>query len=153
MQMKLPFYPTSTKLINPTLGFFEMNGIVQYLHIGEPIYCHRKDDLASYRYICGNLIFNKLCTISELARALGVNKRNIERYAKSVQENGTSHFFHKEDRRGQCHKMTPDIVEKAQAFLDLGHSQQKTANELSVSESSIRYHFRKGNLKKKPDSV
>ncbi len=150
MQMQLPFFPASTKLVNPTLGFYESEGLVQYLHLGSPIFCHQKDDLSSYRYVCGNLIYNKLCTVSELSRALGVNKRNIERYAQSVRENGPGHFFQKEDRRGQCHKMTPEILEKAQGLLNSGMSQLKTGRELGVSESSIRYHLRKGTLKKKP---
>lgn len=150
MQMQMPFYPSSTKLINPTLGFYESNGLVQYLHLGSPIFCHKKDDVSTYRFICGSLVYNGLCTISELAKALGVKKRNIERYAQAIRENGTSHFFQKEDRRGQCHKMTPDIVDKAQDLLDSGISQLKTAKELGVSESSIRYHLGKGTLKKKP---
>lgn len=150
MQMQLPFFPASTKLINPTLGFYESEGLVQYLHLGSPIFCHQKDDLSSYRYVCGNLVYNRLCTISELARALGVKKRNIERYAQSVREHGPGYYFQKEDHRGQCHKMTPDVVNKAQQLLDLGRSYSKTARELGVSESSIRYHLVKGTLKKKP---
>jgi len=150
MQIQLPFFPASTKLINPTLGFYESDGLVQYIHIGSPIFCHKKDDLSSYRYICGNLIHNRLCTITELSRALGVNRRNIERYAQSVRDKGPDYFFQKEDHRGQCHKMTPETVEKAQALLDSGISQLKTARQLGVSESAIRYHLKKGSLKKKP---
>ena len=40
----MPFFPTETKLINNTLGFFEKEGIVYYLHNGLPIYCHNRDD-------------------------------------------------------------------------------------------------------------
>lgn len=110
-----------------------------------------KEMYQSYRYICGNLVFNGLCTAAELARALGVNKRNIERYAKSIRDNGTDDFFHKKDRRGQCHKMTSEVLEKAQKSLDSGKSQLATAKELGISESSIRYHLRNGTFKKKKD--
>lgn len=47
MQTQLPFYPVSTKLINATLGFREQDGFVYYLHNGNPIFCHGKDDLSS----------------------------------------------------------------------------------------------------------
>lgn len=149
MQMQMPFFPSSTKLVNANLGFYESDDFVYYLHNGSPIYCHHKESVSSYRYICGNLVFNRLCTAAELARALGVNKRNIERYARAIKDNGTDHYFHKEDRRGQCHKMTSEVLEKAQKLLDSGKSQLKTAKELGISESSIRYHLRKGTLKKK----
>jgi hypothetical protein len=154
MQMQLPFFPSSTKLVNANLGFYELDDFVYYLHNGSPIYCHHKDQVSSYRYICGNLVFNRLCTAAELSRALGVHRRNIERYAKAIRDNGTDDYFHKKDRRGQCHKMTSEVLEKAQKSLDSGESQLKTAKELGISESSIRYHLRKGTLKKKdsPDS-
>ena len=149
MQMQMPFFPSLTKLVNANLGFYELDDFVYYLHNGSPIYCHHKESVSSYRYICGNLVFNRLCSAAELARALGVNKRNIERYARAIKDNGTDHYFHKKDRRGQCHKMTSDVLEKAQQLLDSGKSQLKTAKELGISESSIRYHLRKGTLKKK----
>jgi len=38
---------------------------------------------------------------------------------------------------------------QAQHLLDDGISQLKTAKILGVSESSIRYHLKNGNLKKK----
>lgn len=150
MQMQLPLFPPSTKLINPTLGFYENEGFVYYLHNGSPIFCHKQEDILAYRYICGNLVFNKLCTAVDLAKALGVNKRNIERYTVAIREHGIGHYLNKKDGRGQCHKMTPDILEKAQELIDSGKSQLKTAHTLGVSESSIRNHIKKGNLKKKP---
>jgi biotin operon repressor len=149
MQMQFPFFPASTKLINPTLGFYENEGLVYYLHNGSPIFCHKKEDITAYRYICGNLVFNKLCTAVDLAKALGVNRRNIERYAASIRENGPGHYLNKKDRRGQCHTMTPEILKEAQELLDAGKSQLKIAQTLGVSESSIRGHITKGNLKKK----
>jgi DNA-binding CsgD family transcriptional regulator len=45
--------------------------------------------------------------------------------------------------------MTPEILKEAQELLDAGKSQLKTAQTLGVSESSIRGHITKGNLKKK----
>jgi hypothetical protein len=88
MQSQLPFFPDSTRLINPTWGIFENDGFVYYLHNGNPIYCHSKDDLKAYRFISGNLVVNQLCTITELSECLGVNRKNIERYAKDFREKG-----------------------------------------------------------------
>ena len=45
--------------------------------------------------------------------------------------------------------MTPDKFKEAQEYLDSNYSQLKTANNIGVSESAIRYHIKKGTLKKK----
>ena len=93
MQLQLPFFPEHTRYINSTLGLFEKEGYVYYLHNGSPIYCHLKEDRNSYRFIVGNLICNKLCTISEFHESIGEARKNIERYAKTFREKGTEHFL------------------------------------------------------------
>ena len=65
------------QLINSSVGFFEKDSFVYYLHNGSPIYCHDKNDLNSYRFIVANLITTNLCTATELSRALGVSNRNM----------------------------------------------------------------------------
>ncbi len=87
-----------------------------------------------------------------MAKDLGVNRLNIELYAMAIRENGPGYYLNKKDRRGQCHKMLPEVLVKAQELLDSGLSQLKTAKTLGVSESSIRGHIKKGNLKKSPNS-
>ena len=88
MQMQLPIFPSSTKLVNSNVGVFEKDDFVYYLHNGSPIFCHDKNDLNSYRYILANMVLSRLCTPMELSRALGVNNRNIQRYAKTLREKG-----------------------------------------------------------------
>jgi hypothetical protein len=51
MQMQMPFFPSTTKLVNANLGFYELDDFVYYLHNGSPIYCHPKESVSSYRYI------------------------------------------------------------------------------------------------------
>jgi hypothetical protein len=58
-------------------------------------------------------------------------------------------FFNQTDHRGECYKMTEDVLVKAQQLLDSDNSQLKTAKILGLSESCIRYHLRAGTLKKK----
>jgi transposase len=54
------------------------------------------------------MVFNGLCTISELSAALGEGRKNIERYVKAYREKGIGHFFNRKERRGQCYKMTEE---------------------------------------------
>ena len=149
MQTQLPFFPDSTVLINDCLGFRCQDGFVYYLHNGSPIYCHGEGDKNSRRFILGNLVVHELCTITELAEALGEGRKNIERYAKTLREKGAAHFYARKETRGGCHKMTDELVRMVQSRLDEGWSQYRTAKEYGISEAAIRYHLKNGRLKKK----
>ncbi len=149
MQMQLPIFPGSTTLINPSVGFFEKDDFVYYLHNGSPIYCHEKNDLNSYRYITANMVETKLCTPSEMAKALGVSSRNIQRYAKTLREKGPDWFFNREEKRGDAHKLTKEMLDDAQSMIDKFYSVVDVARLLGVTEGALRYHIKKGNIKKK----
>lgn len=148
MQMQLPIFPADTRLVNATLGIRCEDDMVYYLHNGSPIFCHAQSNINHYRFICGNLVASNLCRASELADTLGVNRRAIERYAKKHRENGTDVYFNKGDRRGQCFKMTPEMLSKAQVLLDQSLSQEEISRQLHISSSCIRDHIKKGTLKK-----
>ena len=153
MQMQLPIFPSSTKLFSATWGIFQKDDSVYYLHNGSPVYTHHKDDINTYRYITATLIVNNSCSARELSSVLGVSVRNFERYAKRLRAAGADAFFNPIDNRGRCHKMTPEKLSEAQKYLDLGYSQQKTGKQINVNEATIRYHLRKGSLKKKDNSA
>ena len=146
--MQLPLFPETTKLINSSVGFFKKEEFVFYLHNGSPIFCHHEDSLNNYRYILANLVVSKLCHPCEISKALGINQRNVERYAQKLREHGMESFFNQQDHRGECYKMTEPMLIQAQQLLDSENSQLKTANILGVSESCIRYHLRSGSIKK-----
>lgn len=149
MQYQLPIFPETTKLVNASVGIYIKEDFVFYLHNGSPLFCHAKDDRDSYRYILANLVVNGLCNATELGHAIGVNVRNVQRYAILLRKHGIGYFFNREDNRGQCHKFTTDVKEQAQSMLDNGDSKLHVAQTLGISESAIRYHMRKGNILKK----
>lgn len=151
--MQLPIFPQSTKLLSDTWGVFEKNNFVYYLHNGSPVHIHEKNDLNTYRYVTATLIVNHLCSGTRLEKVFGVARINFYRYAKRLREEGPDSFFKTKDRRGQCHKMTPERIKQAQEYLDAGFSQLKTAGKINVNETSIRYHLKKGTLKKKPKNL
>jgi biotin operon repressor len=149
MQQILPIFPDATRMVNYQVGFKQIDDFVHYFVNGMPVYCHEKDDKNGYRFVLATLINNKFCSIKELSEALGVPRKNIERYAKALREKGMAYFFNRKETRGQCHKFTSEKVKDAQALLDAGYSQQGTAKRIGVSESAIRYHIKSGLLKKK----
>jgi len=149
MQMQLPIFPSTTKLINPSVGIFEKDDLVYYLHNGSPIHCHDKNDLNSYRYITAELVVSGLCRPSEIAKAVGVSNRNIQRYAKALNEKGANWFFNREENRGRAHKLTDGVLKDAQQMIDDFYSVGDVARLLRVTEGALRYHIKKGNIKKK----
>ena len=149
MQTQMPLFPETTKLINACTGILVKDGTVFYLHNGEPISCHPKKDMNTFRYVMATLIETGLCKAGELSNTLGVPHRNINRYAKQYREKGAKSFFNKTERRGDCYKLTDEKKQKAQELLNADVSNVSVAKQLSVSECAIRYHIKRGNLKKK----
>ncbi len=149
MQMQLPIFPSSTKLINSSVGIFEKEDIVYYLHNGSPIHCHDRNDLNSYRYITAELVVSGLCRPIEIAKTLGVSNRNIQRYAKALREKGANWFFNREENRGRAHKVTDEVLTDAQQMINDFYSVADVARLLKVTEGALRYHIKKGNIKKK----
>ena len=153
MQMQLPLFPGTTKLINPSVGIFEKDGFVYYLHNGSPIYCHDKNDLNGYRYITANLVVSGLCRPGEIASVFGVSNRNIQRYAKALREKGANWFFNREEKRGRAHKLTDEVLMDAQQMIDNFYSVKDVARLLGVTEGELRYHIKRGNIKKKMETI
>ncbi len=148
MQTQLPIFPSQIKLINSSLGVRRQDDFVYYLHNGSPVFCHHIDDQNNYRYILGNLVTSGLCRCSELADALGVNRRNVERYAQSLRENGSDWFFGRPSQRGRGYKFSEQRLERAQKLLNDEQSVVEVGKELGVSEGAVRYQIKKGRLKK-----
>jgi DNA-binding transcriptional ArsR family regulator len=148
MQQILPIFPKDIKMVNYQVGFKQMDDFVHYFVNGMPVYCHQLDDKNGYRYVLATLVNHNLRSIKELSEALGVHKKNVERYAKDLRQKGMAHFFNRKETRGQCYKFTPEKMNQAQGLLDQGYSQYRTAKMIGVSESAIRYHIKAGSLKK-----
>ena len=130
MQMQMPIFPETTKLINGSVGFYQKEDFIYYLHNGSPIFCHYKDSMHNYRFILGNLVASKLCQPSEISKSLGVSKKNVERYAKKLKEYGIEKFLNQDDHRGEYYKMTENVLIQAQQLIDAGKLQLKTAKTL-----------------------
>lgn len=149
MQTQLPFFPTTTKLINPFVGVNRQEDMIYYLHNGSPLFCHSVHDRNAYRYITANLIQTNLCRPSEIAQVFGVSARSIQQNAKALREKGPGWFFNRVETRGKCYKFTSDRLEEAQKMIDAGYRKSEIAKQFAVSTSSIDYHIRGGKLKKK----
>jgi hypothetical protein len=148
MQLSLPIFPESTVLVNHQFGIKREGDFVYYMLNGKTIYCHEKDDHDTYRFTLACIIKNELCTKAELSKALGINRKNLDRYCNAYKEKGADCFFNREDNRGQCYRFTEDKHTTAQELLNSGLLPAQVAKRIGVSESAIRYHLKSGDLKK-----
>ena len=74
MQLIKPIYPVNTTLINAHLGVYELDGIVQSLVNGLPVYSHFRDDNASFRFITSNFIHQGLYRNVDIEQAFCVSE-------------------------------------------------------------------------------
>ena len=92
MQMRLPIFPSSSRLINANTAVYADSNMVYYMHSGSVIYCHEKSDLQGYRYITANLVVSGLCRPKEIADTLGVGGYNAPNCATHFAPYSASHF-------------------------------------------------------------
>ena len=149
MQLSLPIFHRSVRLITPSLGFFEQDGIVTYLHYGAPIYSHVSSDLRSFRFITAKFADQGLCKGTEIVRAFGVSIDSVRRSLRKLRSEGEVGFFGPDSRHGHSHKLVGENLVLAQKHLDTGHSNSSVARELGITEGAVRYAIKVGKLKKK----
>lgn len=135
-------------MISDCVGFYERDGMVQYIVNGLPVYTHDKDDLQAFRFFFSNLIHQGLCTQTEVRNAFCVTIDYVSRAYVLYKKEGEAGFFKPENRHGYCYKLIGAALIKAQQLLDNGCSQCAVARSVGVTESAIRYAIKTGNLKK-----
>lgn len=148
MQLLLPIFPRETTLITPTLGVFEKDGFVIYIHSGDPIGNHHKDNLKAFRYMTARLIDIGLCRQSDIIRTFNVSEDSVRESLKLYQSKGEEGFFGVNQKQRVCHKMLPDRLARIQKMLDNGISNYAIAKKELISEGTIRYSIKEGKLKK-----
>lgn len=150
MQLKLPIYPKDARLITPSLAVYERDGEVYYSHSGMPIFTHSVNDHNQFRYITSNLVHQGLCRQVDIVNTFHVSIDSVKRNLRRFESKGMGAFVEKDGRHGRSYKMTPDRLLRIQKRLDKGESNSSIARDEGISEGSIRYMLKKGQLKKSP---
>ncbi|MDR1896619.1 MAG: hypothetical protein LBR10_07510, partial [Prevotellaceae bacterium] len=65
-QLLLPLFPSSSRMITPSLAVYEQGDTIYYLHCGMPIYSHHKEDMKKFRYVTSGLVLQGLCNQSDI---------------------------------------------------------------------------------------
>ena len=148
-QLLLPLFPNGTQQLTPYIGVREYEGQVHYLLNGLPIYSHSKADHLRFRYITSHLLLQGLCKNQDVVDLFQVSHDSVRRWKKKLSEGGESVFFGvSESRHGHSSKLFPEVLERIQSGMNTGKSVYSIAKEEGVSEGSIRYWIKQGQLKK-----
>lgn len=148
MQLLLPLFPKGVTMITPILAVYEQAGEVYYSHSGMPIFTHPVNDLHQFRYITSNLIHQGLCRQVDIVNTFGVSPDSVRRHLRKFEREGMSAFVEKDGRHGRSYKMTPERLSRIQKLLNKGESNNSIARQEGISEGSIRYMIKQGQLKK-----
>jgi hypothetical protein len=149
MQLQLPIFPHSTKMVSDCLGVYEQGALVQYIVNGLPAYAHKSDDLNEFRFITSNFIALGLCRKVDVQKAFHVSIDSVHRWYDKYLKEGRNGFFGNDGRKGYAHKLVGKCREQVQKKLDKGQSVLSIAKEEGVSEGAIRYAISQGYLKKR----
>lgn len=148
MQLLLPIFPRETALITATLGVFEKEDFVYYLHSGMPVSTHHKNNLKNFRYTTSRFIDLGLCSQTDIVHTFKVSEDSVRRSLKLYRDKGEEGFFGAGQRQRVCHKMLPERLERIQKMLNNGMSNYGIAKQEKISEGTIRYALQTGKLKK-----
>jgi hypothetical protein len=147
-QIQLPIFPAASTAITNELAFEQRDGQVCYFNGHLPVFTHAVDDIASFRFFTSQLIANGTASQVQISSAFGVPLITVKRMCKKLREHGAAAFYQPSPPM-KGHKLTPELIAKAQALLDEGLNVPAIGKELGVLSNTIHKAISYGRLKKK----
>jgi len=145
-QVQLPLFPSGTIRINEELAFERREDQVVYFNGHLPVFTHRTDDLASFRFFTTQLIVNGTATQGQIVRAFGVPLTTVKRSCRVYRERGAGGFFKPPVRR-EGSRLTPERLAEAQRMLDQGARVPQISAALDILPSTLHKALDDGRLR------
>jgi len=145
-QLHLPTQPAGAEPINAVLAMVREGNEVAYFASGVPVFVHAKDDAVGRRVAAVQMMELGLARQDELSAALQVDRSTLYRQSRKVKAEGVLGVV--DGKRGPQgpHRFTAEKRQRAQGLLAQGMSIRQTAQQLGVSEGTIRRARRRGEL-------
>lgn len=147
-QLQLPIFYEGVNPITNDVGYDKRDGNVVYYCGSMPVFSHHEKDLASFRLITSQLFVNGNASQAQIVRAFGISSIALKRWVKKYREGGPGAFFQPRNTRSSATVLTPQVLEKVQNRLDLGHTVSGIARELDIPYDTIRKAVSDGRLSK-----
>ncbi len=149
-QLHLPVQPAGAREINAVVAMVEREEQVAYFASGVPLFIHRADDRVGRRVAAGQMIELGLARQDELSAALQVNRTTLYRQHRRLQAHGVLGVVDgKRGPRGP-HRFTAEKRQRVVALLEAGRSIRHAAEQVGVTEGTIRHTLRRGELRPTP---
>ncbi len=149
---RLPLLPPSAEVLSPDLAVARDGKMVVLFNAGGAFYTCAADDQAGVRLAVSITARLRLAPVTTLAQHFKVHRATVHRARRRIEKGGVDAV--QPGKRGPKgpHKLTPDVLRKAQAALDGGASQRETARRVDVSHFAIAHAIRRGRLRKPVDT-
>jgi len=145
LQAQLSFLPEGAIIVGKHLAVVRQNGRVEFSNASGPIYTCSEDDRLGLRLAQGMFSELNLAGPTALAHALGVDQSTVHRNRSAYCRGGVEALKEERGPRGG-YKLTETKRAEAQRLLARGASLRSVAKALSVSEGTVRYALRQGQL-------
>jgi len=147
LQAQLGFLPEGAVIVGKNLAVVRQHGRVEFSNASGPIYSCAEDDRLGLRLAQGMFSELELAGATALARALEVDQSTVHRNRAAYRSGGVEALKEERGRRGG-YKLTDDKRAQAQRLLDEGRSLRAVARAVGVSEGTVRYALRQGELRR-----
>src|SRR2546425_1992728 len=149
-QLHLPVQPAGAREINAVVAMVEREERVAYFASGVPLFVHRANDPGGRRVAAAQMIALGLARQDELSAALHVNRTTLYRQQRKVQVHGVLGVVDgKRGPRGP-HRFTAEKRHRVAELLEAGRSIRHAAEQVGVTEGTIRHAMRRGELRPAP---
>jgi transposase len=147
IQSRLPLHPAEAIVINDTVSFIDDGMTVGYFAAGIPLFLHAREDVVGRRVAAAQIIALGLATPTELSVGLRVGRTTLYRQQQRFKSQGVEGLADEKHGPKGPHKHTEQLISQAQGLLDAGKSNRAVAEEVGVSEGTIRHAVRRGWLR------
>ncbi len=146
-QLHVPVPPEGAEEINAVVARVRERGQVAYFASGVPLFVHAEDDAVGQRVATVQMMALGLARQDELSAALAVNRSTLYRQHRKLQTAGVLGVV--DGKRGPHgpHRFTPDKRQRVTQLLGEGVSIRQAAQQVGVTEGTIRHALRQGELR------
>ncbi len=145
-QLHIPVPPQGAEEINAVVARVRERGQVAYFASGVPVFVHAEGDAVGQRIAAGQMMALGLARQDELSAALAVHRSTLYRQRRKLTTGGVLGVIDgKRGPRGP-HRFTPDKRQRVTQRLGEGASIRQAAQEVGVTEGTVRHALRRGEL-------
>lgn len=149
-QFRLPTTPGGAQEINDMVAIVREGNQVAYVAAGVPVFVHADGDVVGQRVAAAELIELGLAQQDELSAALGVHRTTLYRQHRKLTRDGVLGVMNgKRGPRGP-HRFTAEKEQRVAQLLGIGISIRQAAQQVGVTEGTIRHALRRGAVSAAP---